>query len=234
VRGDLFYAAVVTLVGIFIIVFVQLKIVPVFQRMFSDYSQPLPEIFLRSIDLARSVAIFWWVWLLVAVAALWCAFSTRTGRFLRRSILDRMLTPLRELYAADVLQKISIASRAGRPIQSVLSTLARYHFAPAIRHKLLFVRNEVEQGAEVWHSMQEVDLLNHAEMRLLNTAERVGNRFWVLQQLASVKKRRTERQLDWLASSVLPILVVALAGLVLFQAVTVLVPLVKLIEGHLY
>ena len=140
---------------------------------------------------------------------------------------------MRELHAADVLQKLGIASAAGRPIPGALSTLARYHFVPDVRHKLLFVRNEVELGADVFSSMTAVGLLSPPELRLLQTAERVGNRPWVLDQLAAVKQRRTRLRLDRAAQFILPAIVLLLACVVLFQALTILGPLISLIEANL-
>ena len=233
VRGDLIYVATVLAVGLLIIAFVHLKIVPVFQKMFQEFGLQQPQVMRSSIHAAHTLASLWWLAALAAFILLWCMLSTQTGRFVRHSIFSRLFRPLRELHAADVLQKIGIASAAGRPVAGALSTLARYHFAPTIRHKLLFVRNEVEQGAEVWRSLTAVGLISPPEMRLLKTADRVGNRPWVLKQLAAVKQRRTQWRLQRAAEFVLPALVLLLGALVLFQALTIFEPLVKLIEGLL-
>jgi type II secretory pathway component PulF len=81
--------------------------------------------------------------------------------------------------------------------------------------------------------MTDVGLLSPAELRVLKTADRVGNRPWVLKQLAAVKGSRTRRQLARAAEFVLPVLVVLLSGLVLVQALTIFMPLVNLIQGLL-
>jgi type IV pilus assembly protein PilC len=132
-----------------------------------------------------------------------------------------------------VLEKLSVSTAAGRPIAGALSTLARYHFDPAIRNKLLFVRNEVEQGADVWQSMATAGLITPPEVRVLETAERVGNRPWALEQLAAGKERRAMRRLDRLSELLLPMLIVAMGAIVLFQALSVFIPLVKIIESQL-
>jgi len=184
-----------------------------------------------SIGLANAFVGYWWLGALAVLALLWSMFSTRAGRFVRYSIVNRLVQPLRELHAAEVLQKLGVAMKAGRPIPGALSTLARYHFDPAVRHKLLFVRNEVEQGEDVWRSMTTVGLLAPAEVRLLEAAERVGNRPWALAQLVGVKKRRTLRRFEWLSELLLPALVLLLGAFVLLQALTIFQPLTALIEG---
>ncbi|MBW8885021.1 MAG: type II secretion system F family protein, partial [Planctomycetia bacterium] len=232
-RRALIYFAFVLPIAFIFIAFLQLKIVPVFDRMFQEFGYHRPEALRWSITIAGWLASFWWLLPLALFAAIWCLLSTQTGRFIRNSILSRSLQPLRELHAADVLHKLGIATAAGRPLPGALSTLARYHFVPDVRHKLLFVRNEVELGAEIFSSMAAVGLLTPPELRLLKTADRVGNRAWVLDQLAGVKERRTRLRLARAAQLVLPTVVLLLAGVVLFQALTIMVPLVALIDANL-
>jgi general secretion pathway protein F/type IV pilus assembly protein PilC len=137
---------------------------------------------------------------------------------------------VRELHTADVLRKISIATTAGRPVSGALSTMARYHFDPTIRHNLLFVRNEVEQGADVWESMRAADMLTPPEVRVLATAERVGNRPWALKQLAFAKIRRTRWRLERLSELVLPAVVILIGAFVLIQALSIFLLLTQLIH----
>jgi type II secretory pathway component PulF len=233
VRGDLFYAATVLFVGLVIVGFLQLRIIPVFQKILEEYSQQPPTAMKWSIELARLFLGYWWVAAVGLFVLLWCIISTETGRFVRQSVFGSLLKPLRDLYAADVLEKLSIAAAAGRPIPGALSTLARYHYVPSVRQKLLFVRNETELGTNAWQSLNEVGMLSPPELRLLTTADRVGNRPWVLGQLATSKIERTRRQLQRTSEFLLPALVLLLGGFVLLQALMIFTPLVKFIEGRL-
>jgi len=233
IRGDLIYVAAVIAVALVIIPFLHLKIVPVFQKLLREFSNEQPTILVWLIYVSQMFVGYWWVFAIVCLIAGWCMVSTKAGRFVRHSIFDRWLRSLRELHAADVLRKLEITTAAGRPITGALSALARYHFVPRVRHKLLFVRNEVEQGADVWQSMAAVDLVSSPELRLLRTADRVGNRSWVLGQLACVKTGRTRSRLEVLSQLMLPALILLLGIVVLSQALMIFVPLVRMIEGLL-
>src|SRR5262249_39642232 len=153
--------------------------------------------------------------------------SSGVGRRWRRALLGRMFSPLRELRVADLLRKLSVTSRAGRPLAGAVSTLARYHFDPAIRHKLLVVRNDVEHGAEIWQSMGHMGLLTPPEVHLLETSERVGNRSWVLEQLAQLKRRSNVRRLGRWTELAVPLVVLVVGGFVLLQALSVFDSLLK-------
>jgi type II secretory pathway component PulF len=232
-RSAFDYFVAVVLIGSVIVTFIQIKIAPKLNLIIRDYRMQPPVIVQWSWTIFDTLGSYWYLVALALFAFLWLTFSPRPGRLLRRTFLGRLLFPLRELRAADVLQQLGLATAAGRPITGALSTLARFHFDPTVRHKLLFVRNEVEQGADVWQSMATAGLVTQPEVRVLQSAEQIGNRPWALHQLAMGKKRRTSRRLDRLSEFVLPVLVIALGAFVLFQALAIFVPITQFISHNL-
>jgi type II secretory pathway component PulF len=225
------YGVVITLIAVLLITFLQVKIVPEMSQIHREFSLEQSSVTIWTQRLNDALVNYWWLGALVAVIALAVIFSAKPGRFVRHSMLGRLLRSLREIRSADVLRKLSVTTRAGRPVVGALSTLARYHFDPITRHQLLFARNEVEQGADVWQSMATAGLLTPPEMRLLHTAERVGNRVWVLKQIALAKKRRTAHRAEKWSQLALPALVLVLGSIVLIQALTVFLPLIQLIDS---
>jgi type II secretory pathway component PulF len=63
------------------------------------------------------------------------------------------------------------------------------------------------------------------------TADRVGNRPWVLRQLAQLKKRRTMRRFAHWSELALPAIILMIGAFVLFQALGVFTCLADLIEA---
>lgn len=211
--------------------FLYIKIIPSFRDILTDFSMDEPLALRWSLAFAQVIEAYWWAFAALFLLLAWLTQSSRAGRFLRNSVLAKFVGPLRSLRSAEVLEKLSIASAAGRPMAGAISTLARYHFDPSTRQKLLYVRNEMEQGADVWQSLAHSGLLTTPEEDLLITADRVGNRSWVLRQLAAVKKRRSWRKIERLSELLLPAIVVCLGAFVLFQALSVLMPLVSIINA---
>jgi type II secretory pathway component PulF len=229
VGATLTYGVIVAIAFAIVVTFIYIKIVPSFQAILDDFAMELPQELQRSVDFADIVANYWYVFALVPLVLVWSLFSALPGRVMRRWFSARALGPLRETLAAQVLGQLSVAARAGRPLSGALSTLARFHFDAATRNQLLLVRNEVEQGADVWQSMASTGLLTSPERCALVLSDRLGNRPWTLKQLARGKQRRTSRRLERLASLVLPVMVVLLGAFVLFQALSLFVPLVQII-----
>lgn len=228
--GFLFvYLGIVLPVAVGLTTFVQLKIVPVFNKILSEFSVTPPGVFLWSQQFSAGMARYAPPLLLLALLLAWFMISTRAGRRLGRLLSSWAVNPSRDAYTADVLRMLSVATSSGRPLAGALSTLARYHFDPTIRQKLLFARNEVEQGTEVWQSLAAAGLLTRAEAHAIGTGERLGNQSWVLAQLAGVKQRRARRRWNAVASFLWPLLVLVLGAFVLFQALTVFTPLLEIL-----
>jgi len=228
--GDtLLYFIAILLVGIGIITFIQIWIFPQIKHILSDYDMTLSPAVVWQERFNNIVANYWWLGAIAAIVVMLCFFVARPGRYLRKAIWEKLFRPVRERRAGEVLRKLSLVAHAGRSIPGAISTLARYHFDPTVRHKLLFVRNEVEQGADIWRSMAAVDLLAPAEERVMHTAERLDNRTWALRQLADGKQRRTSRRLQRVADWLLPALAISMGAFVLFQALTIFQPLTEMI-----
>jgi type II secretory pathway component PulF len=228
VRRVVTYCAAVVPMGLLVALFIQVKIVPVFQKILQEYEMPQPESMRSLRSFAELLSDYWLVVLVLVLAGLFLMFSTRGARFLRRSILGRWFWPLRGRHVADVLQLLSAAASAGRPLPGALSTLARYQFDPTIRSQLLFARNEVEQGTDVWESLATANLLGPSEVRLLKTAERIGNRPWVLKKIASAKRNHLAAKSERAAEFLLPAVLLVLGALVLWQALAIFEPLENL------
>jgi type II secretory pathway component PulF len=220
-KKSLIYCAILVVIATLIVTFIAIKIVPQFRAIIREFDLSEPPFMVLARQMAEIFAEYWFVWVLALIAVGWLLSSRWPGRQLRYAILDKLFRPLRQLRTASVLRKLSVASQAGRPISGAISTLARYHFDSTYRHRLLFVRNEIEQGADVWQSMANTGLLNPADVQVLELSEKVGNRPWALKQLALAKSRATMRRLSKWSEFAMPALVFVLGAFVLIQALGV-------------
>lgn len=230
IRGTLIYFCVVLLLGIAVVAFTQIEIFPELYMMHWEFGLEPGSALEWSTRFSGFVADYWWLGALAIIALLWLTYSA-PGRFVRRAVLGRFSRLQRAHRSADLLKKLSVAMEAGRPIPGALSTLARYHFDPTLRHKLLFVRNEVEQGVDVWQSMATVSLLTMPQVRVLETAERIGNRPWALKQLAFAIERQRALSLHQISGFLPPVVVILLGVFVLLHGFAMFLPLVELILG---
>jgi type II secretory pathway component PulF len=224
------YFCVLVPIGLLLVAFTQLKVLPVLGHIFREFGAPAPPALAWSLSSSGIVLIYLPLASIVLIVFLGWLLATRSGRPFRQALFGRLRWPWHEQRAAGVLQTLAVAAQAGRPIPGAVSTLARYHYDPAIRRDLLFVRNEIEQGAGDWQSLATVGLLAPSEAELLQSAPASTDLAWMLRQLVDAKRRRTARRTQWVAELAMPLLVFAMASLVVFQALTVFQPLARIID----
>lgn len=232
-RKSLVYLVVVFGMGALMSTFLYTRIVPKLYQINEDYGVEPSQVLRIATDVAEWIIQYWWLIGLVALALLLSTFSTRTGRFLRHAVAGRLSGGLRTWRAAEVLRRLALAVRTGRPLPGAVSTLARYHFDQNLRHKLLDVRNEVELGADLWQSMASVHLLTEPEVTVMKTMDPTGQRAWALQQLAESRKVRVMRRFEKLSVLLTPLAVLLLACMVLFQSLLMFLTLTTFIDNLL-
>lgn len=229
--GNLIYVAVVLAAMSLVFTFMAVKIAPTFEQIMKDMSVEAPAPFRRSLAALSMLVQWWWLGALVLVAVVFLVLTGRLQRWVSRGWLGRLTQPWLGSQTADVLQNLSVVTQAGRPMAGAISTLARYHYCPSVRQRLLFVRNELEHGAGLWPSMQSARLVNARELRLLEAATRVGNVPWVLRQIARRRRLMTWQRRDFLIQMVFPLCILMLGGLVLWFGSAVFLPLVRIMSS---
>ncbi len=230
-QQTVFYVGITITILILMLSFLMIKIVPSFQAIFDDFQLGLPNMTIVLIGISNFAVNYWFLIALPLLAVVWVFRSETSRRFFRRVLSSRVVRPIAALRSADLLDLLSVTLRSGRPLTGALSTLARHHFDSFIRHKLLFVRNEVEQGADVWHSMATARLITPAEAQALKCSTSVESRAWTMVRLAGLKRSRVAGQIDVGVNLLQPLITLMLAGTVLFIALACLSPLWQLINS---
>ena len=226
-----FYAMGIGIVFVMVLSFIMISIMPSFQKIFDDFGLSLGEPTNLLIRISETVVNYGVLIVLGLLLVLWLFKSEISRRFFRRQVLSRLLRPVGQLRSADLLQLLAIAQQAGRPLTGALSTLARYHYDSKLRQQLLLVRNEVEQGAELWNSMVASRLILPAEARALSSAAPTNSLEWTMLHLAKWRRKRVARRFDIYIDVLQPIVVLLMAAVVLFTALGTLLPLFDLVNS---
>lgn len=230
IRELMVYAGMLVLVGLVVIGFTQITILPKLSRILRDFSLKEAAPLKLSLEASEAIEYLGPVGLASGALLAWLVYASWRGLLARRAVAGRARAAWDDATAADVLQKLAIANAAGRPLDGALSLLARHHFDPLTRHKLLYVRNECEQGSDFWESLRDIGLLSPEEVRLLEAAQRVGNRPWALEQLAELRRSRAQQRRYRWAGYLIPVVVLGLGLVVLFHALSVFLPLTDMID----
>ena len=169
------YWLVVLLMGYLLFTLLMTVVAPTFKALGNEMGLRPPDSFLNLLRLADSRNLGW-IMLLTIVLVMWVTWFRAPRRFLQRQVAPKLLPPVAQQQIVELYRLLAVAVEAGRPITGALSTLARYHFNPRLRHRLLFARNEVEQGTDVWQGLAASRLLNSAEADALSKICEQSNR----------------------------------------------------------
>lgn len=227
----LFYLSVLILLGIPASMFLQIFIVPQFVQIHNEFTMEPPAAIGVLQTVGNLLANLWPLWLAALVGGVWVVLSDRARRYLRRAFAGSLFHPLRQWRIASTLDELGVATNSGRPLPGVISTLARFHYDPYLRHKLLFVRNELEQGVPLWRTLVATRFLSTLEVDALDAADRLGNRGWVLEQIAELRRTTIRRRLERLLDAAVLVLVFGVGAFVLLHAFAIFSSLTSMIES---
>jgi protein transport protein HofC len=133
-------------------------------------------------------------------------------------------------HAAIILRSLAIAVENDKPLAPVLALLARCYPSPWVRDRLRGVALDLNRGRDWCESLRGHGIIGPTEAVLLDAARRAGNLPWALREAADSGERRLTYRLHALVQVLYPILIIALAILVVVVASAYLSPLVRLIE----
>ncbi len=228
------YLLMMVLIGLPVVLWVTLYITPALEAIHSDFETVGFDFSsFRSLQKVQIFVLDWLIPISLVVLAVFVAGRWLKGpwRSFRRRVAPLLFGSVRSLRVAQVLRRLSETCRAGRPLDGAVSTLARSHYDPALRHKLLFARNELALGAGLWPSFQTVGLLSAKERRALDAGDRLGVTGWTLAALADAKERRAIRWQSWLSMALWLATVLLFGAFVLIQAIGMISFLSELITS---
>ncbi|QDV67839.1 Type II secretion system protein F [Rosistilla carotiformis] len=213
-RYSMFYLVGMMLLYFLVLSFLALRILPTLMHIAEEFEWN-PSTAIRTLmAVSRFLEGTFLLWVLLGFAILRLVTSGMMRRFYRRVWASRLLRPVVRLRSAELLRLLSPAVAAGRPLGSALSTLARHHYDRNVRAKLLFARNEVEQGSDPWSALSVAGLLQRDESQALAGSTSNGTRAWLMHRLADRHQRQFGGRVALLLSLLQPAIVLALAGIV--------------------
>lgn len=216
VQHSFFYLTGMVALFCIVISFMSFKIIPFFSHIANEFGWEAPQALQNLISASRFLESTFLLWVVLGFVGLRLITSATMRRFYRRVWAARLLRRVVRLRSAELLNLLSPAVAAGRPLGAALSTLARHHYDRNIRARLLFARNEVEQGAEPWSALSSAGLLSVDESQALVASTCNGTRAWLMHRLADRHQQQYGRRVALLLSLLQPAIVLALAGIVVW------------------
>jgi type II secretory pathway component PulF len=231
--GALVYGWSLFLVGSMIVGFLMYWIVPKIGAIFEGFEVELPTItrwLIRGYEAAFQHFYLTFPLVLLALLLAMCVqnlanrgqvFGWDLRNFPLVGWLTRLETPL-------LLRSLSWIVASGQPLHVSLRVLEQQHHRASIRAKLGRVRHAIEVGTDCWGALLRQWFLLPAEVALLQTAERMGNLSWVLNELSEAIERRLQRRAFYITQLIEPVFTLLSGIIVCFICLGFFMPLIKL------
>jgi type II secretory pathway component PulF len=191
-------------------------IAPTFKQMFNEFELALPRSLQTLIYICDVFARYFAWWMLLGVVVVGLFWSSTVRRFFRRTVAPMFIRPVAQMRKAALLKLLAIGVDSGRPLAGALSTLARYHFDSRVRQRLLFARNEIEQGVESWQGLTEAGFLTPQQTVAVASAPTNEIRAWTLRRLASGMQVAAQQRRSVGFALMQPLVVLLFGAIVMF------------------
>ncbi len=224
------YGFALLLVLALVLSFLNVYIVPTLAKMCEEFGINMPSVMQSFIDVNRQISNFGILWMVIILSSICLFVLSPLRRGFTNWISPWWTRVSTQAHSAELLRMLAISVDAGRPLDGSLSILARYHFDREVRSRLLFARNEVEQGAEPWECLQRARFIDPAEADAIRSATDRRLQAWTLNQIALVKATSVSNRHERIAELAKPAITLVVASIVLWVTLAFIQYLAALIQ----
>lgn len=212
-------------------VVINLMVIPAFAKVYKSIKVELP-LMTRVLLEISNFTVHYWPAMLVATLGAFIGFklyiSTRGGKFR----WDRV--KLRLPLAGEIILKATLARfarsfaltyKSGVPIVQGLSVVSQVVDNDHIGSRIEQMRNSIERGESILRTAVATGVFSPIVLQMIAVGEETGELDSLLQEVAEMYEREVAYDVSKLSARIEPILIVALAGMVLVLALGIFLPI---------
>lgn len=233
-RAAMTYPTIMMLVGGGIVSFLLAYVVPQVTRVFAESGQKLP-LPTRALMAAGNFAANYGLYVLLALSILALALryyaSTERGR--RRAERVVLATPwlggvVRNVAMARFAHTISTMMAGGMTLLAALDMSRGVTGSALVDDSLTAAGEAVRQGEQLAPNLQASGLFNPMVVDMIGVGERSGELERMLERAAEALDEEVRGNVETMAGLLEPIMILAMAGVVLFVVLAVLLPVFEM------
>ena len=233
VIGRFAYLGVVGFYLVTILMFLFIKIIPSYVKIFDDFGTALPESTRWLVFSANAIVSFWLLVTLVAVGLLLVApiYTWLQWRGTLWPRIPAVRTVVNWIDMAPVLRMFALTTERNRPLSTVIRAVAEHHPKRSMRLRMWRVAFGTDDGLPWQEALVRQHFLSTEDAALLSAAQRGGNLHWALREMASDFERRAATRLQAVSQIVLPLFILPIGLIVAWVVMALFAPIVQLITG---
>lgn len=229
------YPISVIFVAIIVTVILLLKVVPVFQDLFSSFGAELPAFTMMVINMSKWLQDYWFV-LLIVILGIGGGFSEAKKRSTAfNNMLDRLA--LKAPIVGDLVYKSTVARfartlsttfSAGVPLVDALVSCAGATGNVVYRDAVLKIRDEVSTGQQLGFAMRQSGIFPSMALQMVSIGEESGALDAMLDKVATHFENEVDNAVDGLTSMMEPLIMAVLGVLIGGLVIAMYLPIFQL------
>jgi type IV pilus assembly protein PilC len=234
VKGAFVYPAVVVSVAVLVMAVILIFVIPVFEKMFSDFGQALPLPTQIVIEISRFVKkniLFLIAGFGLVLILLRNFYRTAAGKYLVDDFSLRLpiFGPLlRKVAVAKFSRTFGTMVSSGVPILEALEIVARSAGNKVIEKAIIKARSSISQGKTIAEPLAESKVFPVMVTQMIQVGESSGELDTMLGKIADFYDDDIDQAVSTLTSMLEPVLMVLLGGLVGGLVVSMYLPIFKM------
>ncbi len=234
IKGAMTYPIICLCISIVILGIILVFVVPVFEKMFSDFGAALPTLTQVVVNMSNYVQsnIHYMIGLLViAIFGVKKYYKTEKGE----KKIDALL--LKIPVFGDLLLKVSVAKftrtlgtmlQSGVPILESLNVVARTSGNKVIETAVFRVADAISEGRPIAEPLDETGVFPSMVVQMINVGESVGALDTMLEKIAIFYDEEVDQAVDNLTSMIEPFMMVFLGGMIGGLVVAMYLPIFQM------
>jgi type IV pilus assembly protein PilC len=236
VKSALYYPIVILIVGIAVVIFLVTRVVPQFVGMFADLGADLPLPTRLLLGISAFMQSYWWT-ILLAVIILVFALSryrkTPAGRaktdswILKMPVIGDMM---QKVYISRFSSTLAILIESGVDLLTSLTIVEDVVGNRVYTEILTEARVKVREGSNLSDPLEESGEFPPMVVHMLRVGEETGAIGDMLDKVSRFYDRQTEAAVEGAISLIEPIMIVLLAVMVGFVAISIVTPMFDMFQ----
>jgi general secretion pathway protein F len=228
------YPLLIMLIGLLIMSFLFIYVIPNITSIFTDMQQELPLPTQILMGISNAFKSYWWVMVVALIAAL-LGFQQMRKSAKGRHWSDRIILKLP--MAGSLASKLAAAGFA-RTLGSLLDNgvsmlpsleivqniVGNVHIAEAINEAAV----EVGKGQALGKTLEAMEVFPPIAIQMIQVGEQSGDLEEMLNKVADVFEKEVETTVMRMTALLEPIMVLIMAGMVLFIVLSIFLPILEM------
>ena len=238
IRGALVYPAIILVVIIAVLAFMMIAVVPQVEDLYEDMHQELPGLTKFLVDITNFFGQFWWVILIILVAAIGGMYYSVKRTAFGRKAMDtvKISAPIfgalfKKLYVSRFARTCEMMLATGVPmldsvkisIEAVNNVVVEEEYSKALEI--------IKSGKPLSESLKEREYMLPLVYQMASIGEESGKIDEMLGKAAQVYENELDEQINNISTMIEPILMVIMAGLIGVVVGGTLLPIYSLVNS---